>query len=76
MSARRNAVLGLGVALVLAGCRPRTHGFDSARTEPNTLDGTVQEEKIYHMAGAVTPESMTPVEIERLIRAAGREPVK
>ena len=40
------------------------------------LDGTVQEEKIYHMAGAVTPEAMTPREIERLIRAAGREPVQ
>jgi aminodeoxyfutalosine synthase len=40
------------------------------------LDGTVQEEKIYHMAGAETPESMTPREIERLIAAAGREPVQ
>jgi aminodeoxyfutalosine synthase len=40
------------------------------------LDGTVQEEKIYHMAGARTPESMTTREIERLIRAAGREPVE
>jgi aminodeoxyfutalosine synthase len=40
------------------------------------LDGTVQEEKIYHMAGAQTPESMTPREIERLITAAGREPVQ
>ena len=40
------------------------------------LDGTVQEEKIYHMAGAVTPETMTPREIERLIRATGREPVQ
>ncbi len=40
------------------------------------LDGTVQEEKIYHMAGASTPEAMTPREIERLIRAAGREPVQ
>jgi aminodeoxyfutalosine synthase len=40
------------------------------------LDGTVQEEKIYHMAGAVTPESMTPREIERLITAAGRAPVQ
>jgi aminodeoxyfutalosine synthase len=38
------------------------------------LDGTVQEEKIYHMAGARTPEAMTPREIERLIVAAGREP--
>ena len=40
------------------------------------LDGTVQEEKIYHMAGAVTPEAMTTGAIRRLIRAAGREPVE
>jgi aminodeoxyfutalosine synthase len=40
------------------------------------LDGTVQEEKIYHMAGSRTPESMTTREIERLIRATGREPIE
>ena len=40
------------------------------------LDGTVQEEKIYHMAGARTPEMMTPAEIRRLVRTAGREPVE
>ena len=40
------------------------------------LDGTVQEEKIYHMAGARTPEAMTTSTIRRLIRAAGREPVE
>jgi len=40
------------------------------------LDGTVQEEKIYHMAGARTPEAMTTAQIRRLIRAAGREPVE
>jgi aminodeoxyfutalosine synthase len=40
------------------------------------LDGTVQEEKIYHMAGSQTPEAMTTREIDRLIRAAGREPVE
>src|SRR6187549_629753 len=40
------------------------------------LDGTVQEEKIYHMAGARTPEAMTTREISRLILAAGREPVE
>jgi aminodeoxyfutalosine synthase len=40
------------------------------------LDGTVQEERIYHMAGAQTPEAMTTGEIERLIKAAGREPVE
>jgi len=40
------------------------------------LDGTVQEERIYHMAGSPTPTSMTTRQIERLIRAAGREPVE
>jgi aminodeoxyfutalosine synthase len=40
------------------------------------LDGTVQEEKIYHMAGARTPEAMTTGAIRRLIRVAGREPVE
>ncbi len=40
------------------------------------LDGTVQEERIYHMAGARTPEAMTTGEIGRLIRAAGRQPVE
>jgi aminodeoxyfutalosine synthase len=40
------------------------------------LDGTVQEEKIYHMAGSRTPESMSTREIERLIETAGREPLE
>ena len=40
------------------------------------LDGTVQEERIYHMAGSRTPEAMTTKQIRRLIRAAGREPVE
>jgi aminodeoxyfutalosine synthase len=40
------------------------------------LDGTVQEEHIYHMAGSRTPVAMTTVEIRRLIRAAGREPLE
>jgi len=40
------------------------------------LDGTVEEERIYHMAGAPTPEAMTPAELSRLIRIAGREPVE
>ena len=55
-------------------------GVDVAQTSlwfgVDDLDGTVQEEKIYHMAGARTPESMTTREIARLIRAAGREPVE
>jgi len=37
------------------------------------LDGTVQEERIYHMAGARTPEAMSTAEIRALIQAAGRE---
>jgi aminodeoxyfutalosine synthase len=40
------------------------------------LDGTVQEERIYHMAGARTPEAMTTRQLERLVRAAGRDPVE
>ena len=40
------------------------------------LDGTVQEEKIYHMAGSATPEGMTTAQLTRLVRAAGREPLE
>jgi aminodeoxyfutalosine synthase len=40
------------------------------------LDGTVQEERIYHMAGATSPESMTPAELRALIHAAGRQAVE
>jgi aminodeoxyfutalosine synthase len=40
------------------------------------LDGTVQEEKIYHMAGARTPEAMTTSAIRKLIRATGRDPIE
>jgi aminodeoxyfutalosine synthase len=40
------------------------------------LDGTVQEEKIYHMAGSRTPETLSTSDIQRLIRIAGREPVE
>jgi aminodeoxyfutalosine synthase len=40
------------------------------------LDGTVQEERIYHMAGSRTPEALSTSAIERIIRAAGRVPVE
>ncbi len=40
------------------------------------LDGTVQEEKIYHMAGSSTPEGLTTAQLTRLVRAAGREPLE
>jgi aminodeoxyfutalosine synthase len=40
------------------------------------IDGTVIEEKIYHMAGAQTPQQMAREELVRAIREAGREPVQ
>jgi aminodeoxyfutalosine synthase len=40
------------------------------------LDGTVVEEKIYHDAGAGTPQALTRQDITRLIRDAGREPIE
>ncbi|MCP4092397.1 MAG: aminofutalosine synthase MqnE [Planctomycetes bacterium] len=40
------------------------------------LDGTVSQEKVYHDAGASTPEVLTRADIHRLIRQAGREPVE
>ena len=40
------------------------------------LDGTVQEERIYHMAGSRTPLAMTPAAIEQLVTTAGRVPVE
>lgn len=40
------------------------------------LDGTVVEETIYHMAGAETAQQLTRAELERIVRAAGFEPVE
>jgi aminodeoxyfutalosine synthase len=40
------------------------------------LDGTVIEEKIYHDAGATTPQGLRREELIRLIQQAGREPVE
>jgi aminodeoxyfutalosine synthase len=40
------------------------------------LDGTVIEEKIYHDAGATTPQGMRRQKLVRLIREAGREPIE
>ncbi|MFL6442383.1 MAG: aminofutalosine synthase MqnE, partial [Candidatus Sulfotelmatobacter sp.] len=42
----------------------------------NDIDGTVVEEKIYHDAGATTPQGMRREELERLIRTAGRVPIE
>ncbi|MEK6711947.1 MAG: aminofutalosine synthase MqnE [Nitrospinota bacterium] len=40
------------------------------------LDGTVVQEKIYHMAGAQTPQRLGVDDIRRLIVEAGRVPVE
>jgi aminodeoxyfutalosine synthase len=40
------------------------------------IDGTVIEEKIYHDAGATTPQGLRRSGLVRLIREAGREPVE
>lgn len=40
------------------------------------LEGTVARERIYHEAGAHTPEGMTFNEIMRLIKDAGKRPVE
>jgi aminodeoxyfutalosine synthase len=40
------------------------------------FDGTVLQEKIYHMAGAESPQALSVDELQRLIREAGGEPVE
>src|SRR5262245_15176691 len=48
----------------------------SLRFGADDIDGTVIEEKIYHDAGATTPQGLVRKELERQIREAGREPVE
>src|SRR6516162_4579924 len=40
------------------------------------IDGTVIEEKIYHDAGATTPQGLRRKDLIRLITEAGREPIE
>ncbi len=40
------------------------------------VDGTVLEERIYHMAGATTPQALSEAQLQRLIRLAGRTPAE
>ena len=40
------------------------------------LHGTIMEEKIFHMAGAKTPQQQTVETLENAIREAGREPMQ
>jgi len=46
----------------------------SLRFGADDIDGTVVEEKIYHDAGATTPQGMRRQDLVRLITEAGREP--
>ncbi|HVJ07511.1 MAG TPA: aminofutalosine synthase MqnE [Acidisarcina sp.] len=48
----------------------------SLRFGADDIDGTVVEEKIYHDAGAKTPQGLRRDGLIRLIREAGREPVE
>lgn len=57
-------MLGLGVAQL---------ALDYGASD---FDGTVIQEKIYHMAGAKTPQALTVDELHTLIREAGGEPVE
>jgi aminodeoxyfutalosine synthase len=40
------------------------------------LHGTIQQEKIFHMAGSETPQGQTTAALERAIREAGRVPMQ
>ena len=56
--------MGLPLAQVALG-----YGVDD-------LHGTIMEEKIFHMAGAKTPQEQTVATLENAIREAGREPMQ
>lgn len=57
-------MMGLKVAQLALG-----YGADD-------IDGTVVEERITHMAGATSPQEVTEADLRRLIREAGRTPVR
>jgi aminodeoxyfutalosine synthase len=40
------------------------------------IDGTVHQEKIFHQAGATTPQILSVEKLHRLIRELGQEPVE
>lgn len=42
----------------------------------NDIDGTVLEEKVYHMAGAQTPMDLAVEKIKNIIKSANRTPVE
>ena len=48
----------------------------SLRFGADDIDGTVVEEKIYHDAGATTPQGLRRQDLIRLITEAGRQPIE
>lgn len=48
----------------------------SLRFGADDIDGTVVEERIYHDAGAETPQGLRRKDLVRLIKEAGREPIE
>jgi aminodeoxyfutalosine synthase len=58
--------IGLGLKLAQVAL---SYGADD-------LHGTIIEEKIFHMAGAATPQSQTEAAMVKAIREAGRVPVQ
>jgi len=48
----------------------------SLRFGADDIDGTVVEEKIYHDAGATTPQGLRRHDLVHLITEAGREPIE
>jgi aminodeoxyfutalosine synthase len=58
--------ISLGLALAQVSL---SYGVDD-------LHGTIQQEKIFHMAGSETPQGQTVAALERAIREAGRIPVQ
>lgn len=56
--------IGLGVSLAQVAL---SYGADD-------LHGTIMEEKIFHMAGASSPQALTETKLQQLIKETGREP--
>ena len=56
--------IGLGVSLAQVAL---SYGADD-------LHGTIMEEKIFHMAGASSPQALTEAKLQQLIKETGREP--
>ncbi len=48
----------------------------SLRFGADDLDGTVRDERVFHMAGASTENALTKRQLVKLIKDAGRVPIE